>query len=74
MLDFFIFNTELSEKGNKVIATINGVEFVINEWVPHLINGLPLGDVTIDLKLVDSDFNIIPGPFNQVLRTVTIKD
>ena len=74
LLDFFIFNTELSEKGNKVIATINGVEFVIDEWVPHVINGLPLGDVTIDLKLVDSDFNIIPGPFNQVLRTVTIKD
>ena len=39
------------------------------------INSYNSGDIQkIDLMLVDSDFNIIPGPFNLVLRTVTIKD
>ena len=74
LLDFFIFNTELSKNGNKVVALVNGVEFVIDEWAPHIINGLSSGEVTIDLKLVDSNFNIIPGPFNQVSRKVLITD
>ncbi len=34
MLDFFLLNTTLSEDGNKVRATINGKEFMINEWAP----------------------------------------
>ena len=43
LLDFFVLNTSLSEQGNKVKATINDQEFLITEWVPHLMKGLPLG-------------------------------
>jgi len=74
LLDFFVINTTLSEDGNKVRATINGEEFMIMEWAPHIIKGLPEGKVIITLELIDNDGNIIPGPFNKVTRTVMLKE
>ncbi len=70
LLDFFVLNTTLSEDGNKVKATVNGEEFMITEWAPHVVKGLPMGEVTINLELVDGEGNLIPGPFNKVTRTV----
>lgn len=74
LLDFFLLNTTLSENGNKVRATINGQEFMITEWAPYVIKGLPKGEVTVKLELLDADGNLIPGGFNDVTRTVTLKD
>ena len=74
LLDFFVLNTVLSENGNKVKAIINGEEFMITEWAPHIIKGLPIGKVTIELELIDADGKLIPGPFNQVTRNVTLKE
>lgn len=73
LLDFFVLNTELSEKGNKVKATINNQEFSITEWSPYLIKGLPTGITSITLELIDAKGNPIPGPFNKVTRTITIE-
>ena len=73
MLDFFVLNTTLSEDGNKVKATINGEEFTLTEWAPYVINGLEMGEVTIELELVDSEGNFIEGPFNKVKRSVTLE-
>lgn len=73
LLDFFVLNTELSENGNKVMATINGEEFTISSWEPYVISGLPMGDVTINLELVDANGKVIPGPFNTVERVVQLK-
>lgn len=73
LLDFFLVNTEISETGNKVKATINGEEFTITEWVPYVIEGLDKGEVEIRLQLVDAEGSLIPGPFNDVTRTVTLK-
>jgi len=72
LLDFFVLNTELSEEGNKVRATINGETFMITEWAPHVINGLPMGEVTIKLELLDNEGNLIEGPFNEVTRKVIL--
>ena len=74
LLDFFVLNTNLSEQGNKVKATINNQEFLITEWVPHVMKGLPLGEVTIKLELIDANGSIIPGPYNSVTRTVTLTE
>lgn len=74
LLDFFVLNTTLSENGNKVKAIINEEEFIITKWVPHIIKGLPMGDVTIQLELLDAHGNFIPGPFNKVTRTVTLTE
>lgn len=73
LLDFFLVNTEISETGNKVKATINGEEFMITEWAPYVIEGLDKGELEIRLQLLDKDGNKIDGPFNDVTRTVTLK-
>ncbi|TXD80970.1 hypothetical protein ESY86_19600 [Subsaximicrobium wynnwilliamsii] len=74
LLDFFLLNTTLSDSGNKVRATINGKEFMITEWAPQVIKGLPKGEVTIKLELLDAEGNLLPGGFNEVTRTVTLKE
>lgn len=73
MLDFYLLNTTLSPDGNKVRATINGTEFMITEWAPFYIEGLDKGEVKIKLELLDANGNKIPGPFNTVERSVTLK-
>lgn len=74
LLDFFVLNTNLSEQGNKVRATINNEEFIISEWVPHTMKDLPLGEVTIKLELIDVNGIVIPGPYNSVTRTVILTE
>ncbi len=74
LLDFFLLNTTLSESGNRVRATINGKEFIITEWAPYIIKGLPKGTITVKLELLDAAGTMIPGGFNSVTRTVTLKD
>ena len=74
LLDFFVLNTKLAENGHKVMAKINGQEFTITEWGPHVIKGLPMGEVTIELQLVDANGELVPGPFNQVTRKVWLKE
>ena len=73
LLDFYLINTEISPDGNKVRATINGKEFLIDEWVPHYIEGLPIGEVIIKLELLDNAGNLIKAPFNPVERKVILK-
>lgn len=74
LLDFFVLNTTLSKDGNKVRATINDKTFLITEWVPHVIKGLPMGNNSITLELIDGENNLISGPFNKVTRTVSLKE
>lgn len=73
MLDFYLVNTKLGGTGNKVRATINGTPFMIDQWLPHTIEGLPMGETTIKLELIDQDGNVVPGPFNTVERKITLK-
>ena len=74
MLDFYLLNTSISPEGNKVRATINGAEFLIEEWMPYYIEGLPMGEVAIKLELLDVDGNALEGPFNNVERSVILKE
>ena len=74
MLDFYLLNETLSADGNKVKATINGQEFMVEEWAPHYIEGLEMGENTIKLELIDAEGNLIEGPFNSVERTITLTE
>ena len=72
MLDFYLVNTTLAPDGNKVRATINGTEFMLDNWLPYMMEGLPAGQATIKLELLDGSGNLIPGPYNSVTRTITV--
>ena len=73
LLDFYLVNTSISPAGNKVRATIQGVEFIIDEWVPYYIEGLPKGEISIKLELINSEGDLIQSPFNPSLRKVTLE-
>lgn len=74
MLDFYLVNTDLAADGNKVRATINGTDFLLERWLPYIIEGLPMGENKIKLELVDNNGTVVPGPFNTVERTITLKE
>ena len=74
MLDFYLVNASISPDGNKVRVTINGNEFIIDEWAPHYIEGMPMGENTIGLELIDSEGTLIEGPFNSVERTILLSE
>jgi hypothetical protein len=74
LLDFFLVNADLSDEGYKVKATINGTEFMLNQWVPYLIEGLGDGEHTVKIELMDAEGNSVSGPFNNSgERTITIE-
>jgi hypothetical protein len=73
LLDFFLLNADLGPDGYQVRATINGQEFMLTDWAPYVINGLPMGEVSVKLELLDAEGNAVPGPFNVVERSVTLK-
>ena len=73
LLDFYLINTKISPNGNKVKATIQNSEFIIDEWAPYYIEGLPKGEISIKLELINSEGILIDSPFNPSYRTVTLE-
>ena len=73
LLDFYLVNTNISADGNKVRATIQDTEFIIDEWAPYYIEGLPKGEIIVKLELIDSKGNLIDTPFNPSTRTVMLE-
>jgi len=71
MLDFFLGNTMLEE--HKVIAKINGEEHTIDKWQPYYIKGLPMGENTVTLTLVDNNGEPVKTKLNPVTRKFTLK-
>ena len=73
MLDFYLTNCDLSAKGYKVRATVNGNTFTLDKWAPYVIEGLPLGEAKVKLELLDKNGKLVKSPFNGVERTANLK-
>ncbi|MCB0509829.1 MAG: phosphopeptide-binding protein [Chitinophagales bacterium] len=73
MLDFYLVNTNLEDQGYTVRATINGVSFDLEKWMPYFIEGLAEGENTIALELLDAEGNLVSSPFNPVERKIIVK-
>jgi hypothetical protein len=75
MLDFYLANTELGHKGNKVKVEVNGKpSFTIEKWEPYFLQGLPMGKNTIKLTLVDKNGKAVDAPLNPVEREFTLME
>jgi len=46
----------------------------ITEWAPHYIENLQPGEHTVQLVLLDSAGQPVPGPFNDTTRTITVAE
>ena len=74
LLDFYLLNTDLSDKGKKVKVWIDGTEFIITKWKPYIVQGLQAGDHIFRIQLIDENNNPVQGPFNDSGdRKITLK-
>ena len=73
LLDFYLVNTSISPSGNKVRATIQDTEFIIDDWAPYYIEGLKKGNVSIKLELLNSKGELVDSPFNPSIRNVVLE-
>lgn len=73
LLDFYLINADLSPDGMKVRAVINDTEFLLDKWVPYAMEGLPMGENSITLTLLDKDGKTVPSPYNPVSRKITLE-
>ncbi len=71
MLDYFLVNPV---QGQYVVANINGTTQEFKQWKPYFLEGLPMGENTIELTLVDKDGVKLDIPNNPVSRTFTLKE
>lgn len=72
MLDFYLLNADLGTDFT-VNADINGEVHPISKWQPYYIEGLPMGENTITLTMLDKAGNQVNSPINPVTRTFTLK-
>jgi hypothetical protein len=71
MLDFYLVNADMA--GYRVEADINGEKHLLDQWQPYYIEGLPEGDNTIKLSLLDTSGQLVKTPLNPVSRTFKIE-
>ena len=74
LLDFFVVNTTLAKDGYKVQANVNGQDFMLDEWRPYQITGLPMGENIIKLTLMDANGNAVSGENTSVERKITLME
>lgn len=74
LLDFYLSNVQLSRDGYKVKVIIDkDVIRYLTQWTPYYIYGLDSGKHSIHLQLVDEKNKVVPGIFNNVKRTITVR-
>ena len=72
LLDFYPVNLELGAD-YKVKVETGDFSTVLDEWRPYLLKGLPMGENTVTLTLVDGAGNMVDAPLNPVSRTFTLE-
>ncbi len=74
LFDFYLVNGELKPDGYSLIATVNdSLQFEFDNWQPYVIEGLPMGENTINIKLVDAQGNSVDTKMNNITRKFTLK-
>lgn len=73
LLDFYLVNCDLSKTGYTVLAEINGNKFKLTKWCGYFMEGLPMGENTVKLSLLDIDGKVVNGPYSVSERKFTLK-
>ncbi len=79
MLDFYLHNVELSSDGYQARYTIRDGEgsevasITLTDWAPAFVTGLEAGTYEVNLQLIGSDGNVVPGPFNDTTREIDVR-
>lgn len=74
MIDFYPVNAPVGE-GYAVLAELDGEPLgIFGEWKSYYLNGMDMGEHTLQLTLVDADGATVDTPLNPVSRTFTLED
>ena len=78
MLDFYLYNVQLSEDGYRARYTIqqDGATvdaLTLTEWTPAFVEGLSSGTYTFTLELLDENGERVPGAFNYTEREIVVE-
>lgn len=73
MLDFYTANLRLGLK-HLIQVDVAGHTFVLDKWTPYVLNGLPMGENTLTLTLIDKEGRVLDSPNNPVSRTFTLAE
>ncbi len=71
LLDFYPVNAPLGDQ-YKVKVDIGTFTQTLDEWQPYIIKGLPMGENTVTLTLVDAEGKKVDAPLNPVSRSITL--
>ena len=79
LLDFYLYNVELSPDGYKAKYTIRKKDstgevtsIILTDWTPAYVTGLTTGDYAVKLELLDKDGNTVSGAFNNTERDISV--
>ncbi|MFK8055520.1 MAG: phosphopeptide-binding protein [Saprospiraceae bacterium] len=72
LLDFYPVNVQL-DADHQVKVETNGETFMLDKWQPYVLEGLPMGENTVTLTLVDGEGKRIEAPHNPVSRTFSLQ-
>ena len=74
LLDFYPVNLELgADYKVKVDVDAADTSFVVDAWQPYVLEGLPMGENTVTLTLIDAAGATVEAPLNPVSRTFTLE-
>lgn len=74
LVDFHLSGVRLSPEGYRVRLTVEGMDaLLITRWEPHLLVGLPRGEHTVRMELLDPRGAVVPGRFNRSERTIVVE-
>lgn len=74
LLDFYLLHTNLAPQKDRVLVTVNGdTEFEIAKWQPYILEGLPMGENTVKIELINWNGDLIGGDENSIERTFIIE-
>jgi len=77
LLDFYVWNTNLSADGYKVKADVTpesgtAASFTISDWKSNFLNNLPQGKTKVTLTLLDKDGKAVEGPNTTVSSSINL--
>jgi hypothetical protein len=74
LLDFYLWNVDLSPGGYTVEAGIDGKKFTLDQWRPYWVTGLASGTHTFTLRLLDKNGRAVKTPYAPYSRDIEVKD
>ena len=74
LVDFYVRNADLGPNGHKVRLTVDNTSTeLIAAWIPYFIVGLPPGEHTVELELLDPAGRSVRGAYNATERVITVE-